>query len=165
MRYPRSTTKSHEYFRLCNQNGGGVPEVIRKTGVDYYCSRIKKSFTILARAEQEHHDALVEMKSSIGSKIYHFTALKEVECVFQPLLAKRDLISELKENPDAYQFVVKEEEKGIRSYEDLAAQVKDESVRKILLMIVAEERKHLSVVENVYSFHRITKNPSHEGVQ
>jgi rubrerythrin len=119
---------------------------------------LKNLFTMLAAAEQEHYDALVEMKERIGPRKDRFKALEEVACVFQPLLAKRDLMAELKEDPDAYLLVVKEEEKGVRFYEELAAQAKDEEARSVLLMIAAEERKHLNIVENIYSFVESPKN-------
>lgn len=59
-------------------------------------------------------------------------------------------MDELKEDPDAYLHVVKEEGEGIRFYEELAAQAKDEGTRETLLLIAAEERKHLSIVEHIY---------------
>ncbi len=113
---------------------------------------LKNLFTMLAAAEQEHHDALVKMKGSTDPQKAQFKALQEAACLFKPLLAKRNLMAELKETPDAYQRVVKEEEKGVRFYEELAAQAKDAGTREILLKIAAEERKHLSIVENIYSF-------------
>ena len=113
---------------------------------------LKNLFTLLAASEQEHHDALVEMKENTDVKKAEFKVLQEAACLFKPLLAKRDLMAELKEDPDAYQHVVKEEEKGIRFYEELAVQAKDEGAREILLMIAKEERKHLNIVENIYSF-------------
>ena len=113
---------------------------------------LKNLFTLLAAAEQEHHDALVEMKGSIDPQKAQFKALQEVACFFQPLLAKRGLMTELKEDPDAYKHAVKEEEEAVRFFEELAAQAKDEGTREILLMIANEERKHLNIVENIYSF-------------
>jgi len=115
-------------------------------------SELKNLFTMLAAAEQEHHDALVEMKGSIDPQKAQFMDLQEAACIFQPLLAKRDLMAELREDPDAYKHVVKEEEKGVKFYEEQAAQAKDEGTREILLMIADEERKHLSIVENIYAF-------------
>jgi len=113
---------------------------------------LKNLFTMLAAAEQEHHDVLVEMKGSIDPEKAHFMALQEAECLFRPLMAKRGLMAELKEDPDAYKHVVKAEEEGVRFYLELAAQAKDEGTREILLMIADEERKHLNIVENIYSF-------------
>ena len=113
---------------------------------------LKNLFTMLAESEQEHHDALVEMKGSIDPRKARFKALQEAACLFKPLMAKRGLMAELKEAPDAYRLVVKEEEEGVRFYEEMAAQAKDEGTREILLMIADEERKHLNIVENIYSF-------------
>jgi rubrerythrin len=119
---------------------------------------LKELFSILAAAEQEHHDALVKMKKSIDPQQTQFTAMKEAACLFQPLLAKRELMAELKEDPDAYRHIVKKEEEGIKFYEELAAQAKEGGSRDIFLMIASEERKHLSIVENIYSFVESPKN-------
>ena len=115
---------------------------------------LKNLFTMLADAEREHHDALVGMKGSMNPKMAGFKALEGAACLFKPLMAKRDL----KEDPDAYRHVVKEEEEEVRFYEELAGQAKDEGSRKILLKIADEERKHLSIVENIYSFVESPKN-------
>src|ERR1043165_7279617 len=93
---------------------------------------LKNLFTILAAAEQEHHDALVKMKESVNPQKTRFDALQEAACIFKPLLAKRDLMAELQEDPDAYKQVVKAEEEGVKFYEELAAQAKDEGTREIL---------------------------------
>jgi rubrerythrin len=119
---------------------------------------LKNLFTLLAEAEEEHHDALVDMKRSVDPRKARFKALQEAACAFQPLLAKRDLMAELKEDLDAYKHVVKQEEESIKYYEELAVQAKDENIREILLMIAVEERKHLNIVENIYSFVESPKN-------
>jgi len=119
---------------------------------------LKNLFAMLAAAEQEHHAALVALKASAATHKARFKGLEEAACLFKPLLAKRDLMAELKEDPDAYKHVVKEEEEGVRFYEELAAKAEDEGAREILLGIAAEERKHLSIVENIYSFVESPKN-------
>jgi rubrerythrin len=113
---------------------------------------LKNLFSMLAAAENEHRDALVVMKEGIDPQKVRFDALNEAACVFSPLLNKRDLIAEMKEDPDAYRHVVKKEEESVRFYEELAAQAQDEGTRDVLLMITREERKHLSIVENIYNF-------------
>ena len=113
---------------------------------------LKNLFSMLATAEQEHHDALVLMKESIDPQKVRFSALEEAACVFKPLLAKRELIAELKDAPDAYKHALQNEEEGVRFYEELAAKAQDEATREILLSIAREERKHLNIVENIYSF-------------
>jgi rubrerythrin len=119
---------------------------------------LKNLFTMLAESEQEHRDALVELKESKEHIIAGFKELQGAACHFKPLLAKSDLKVEQLEKSDAYLEIVKEEEKGVQFYMDLAAQTKDENARKILLMIAKEERKHLSIVKNMYSFVESPKN-------
>ena len=113
---------------------------------------LKNLFSMLAASEQEHHDILVGMKGSTDLKNVRFSALDEAACVFNPLLAKREAIAELKDDPDAYKHALKNEEDGVRFYEELAAKAQDEATRELLLMIAGEERKHLNIVENIYSF-------------
>jgi rubrerythrin len=113
---------------------------------------LKQLFTLLAESEQEHHNALVEMKENVDFEKVQFKEWPSDACLFKPLLAKRDLTVDEMEESDQYQQIVKEEEKAIRFYEELAEQTKDEDISKILLMIADAERKHLSIVKNIYSF-------------
>jgi rubrerythrin len=113
---------------------------------------LKNLFSLLAAAEREHHDVLVRMKESIDPRSAQFKALQEAACVFKSVLTKRELMAELKSDPDAYRHVVKEEGESVKFYEELAAETKDEGTRKVLLLIADEERKHLNIVENIYSF-------------
>lgn len=113
---------------------------------------LKNLFTMLSESEQEHHDALLKLKESTAPMKTEFKDLQGAACHFMPLLAKNDLKDEPVEESDAYMDIVNEEEKGVQFYVDLAAQSKDEYTRKVLLMIAKEERKHLSIVKNIYSF-------------
>jgi rubrerythrin len=112
---------------------------------------MKNLFSLLAESEKEHYDALVKIKTNADYDA-PFTDLPELACLFKPLLSKRDLVAELIKQPDAYLDIVTEEEKGVGFYEDLAAHTKDVKDCKILLKIANEERKHLSIVKNIYSF-------------
>jgi rubrerythrin len=113
---------------------------------------LKNLFAMLAAAEQEHLDTLVRMKASTDPQKARFMALQEASCTFKPLLAKHDLITELKHDPDAYRHAVTREEDDVRFYEELAGKAEDEETRTMLLMIADEERKQLNIVENIYSF-------------
>jgi rubrerythrin len=113
---------------------------------------IRNLLSILAAAEREHRDALAGMKESLAPQKAELSVLNDAACVFRPLLGKRDLMEELKDDPDAYRHIVRREEEDVRFYEDLAAKAQDRESRELLLMIADEERKHLSIVENIYSF-------------
>lgn len=113
---------------------------------------LRNLFTLLAESEQEHHDALVKMKKNCDSQKIQFKDLQDAACLFRPLLSKRDLVADIMEESDEYQLIVKGEEEGVLFYEGLAGQTEDEDTRRILHMIANEERKHLSIVKNIYSF-------------
>jgi rubrerythrin len=119
---------------------------------------LKNLFTMLAESEQEHHNALVGMKEKIDFQKIQFKEWQPDACLFKPLLAKRDLTVDMMEESDQYLQIIEEEQKGISFYDELAAQTKDEETRKILLLIADEERKHLSIVKNIYSFVESPKN-------
>ena len=124
----------------------------QKLAADVADHELKNLFTMLAQAEQEHHDALMQMKESTDIQKPQFSALEQASCLFKPLLAKRELLAKLKGDPDAYQMVISQEEEAVKLYQDMAEQTKDEGDRAMLLKIADEERKHLSIVENIYAF-------------
>jgi len=113
---------------------------------------LRQLFTLLAESEQEHLNALIKMKVNVDCETLRFREWPSDACLFKPLLAKRDLAVDEVEESDHYLQIVKEEERAIRFYEELIAQTQDEEISKILLMIAVEERKHLSIVKNIYSF-------------
>lgn len=124
----------------------------RKLSESATIPEMKNLLSILAAAEQEHRDALVRMKESMDPQKVEFGVLDGASCVFKPLMGKRDLIAALKDDPDAYKQVVRREEEDVKFYEELAAKAQDEGTRGLLLKIADEERKHLSIVENIYAF-------------
>jgi hypothetical protein len=94
----------------------------------------------------------MKLKESKEPIVTGFKDLQGGACHFKPLLAEKDLVLEPPGETDAYLSIVREEEKGIQFYVDLAAESKDEKARNVLLLIAKEERKHLSIVKNIYSF-------------
>jgi rubrerythrin len=130
----------------------------KKLSAEVNIPEIKSLLSILAAAELEHRDALIRMKNNPDSRHAGFTVLKEASCAFQPLLGKRDIMDGLDNDPDAYKQIVRREEEDVRFYEELAANAQNEESRKLLLSIADEERKHLSIVENIYSFVESPKN-------
>jgi rubrerythrin len=124
----------------------------RKLSEEVKIPEIKNLLSLLADAEKEHRDALVDMRDKLDTKKEEFAVLKDAACAFRPLLGKRNIIEGLKNDPDAYKQVVKREEEDVRFYEDLAAKAESEDARRLLRKIADEERRHLSIVENIYAF-------------
>ncbi|UFS70749.1 ferritin family protein [Geomonas sp. RF6] len=117
----------------------------------------KQLFSLLAAAEQQHIDALRGMKETMAANGSELEMLNEPH---EPtrLPDGENMVKEMKRNPDLFLHAVQEEERDISYYEDLAAKVEDAGVRVNLLLIAEEERKHLEVVENVYSYAEAPRN-------
>ncbi len=127
-------------------------EYYEKLATTVTVTELRNLFKMLAAAEEEHHSALVALKGNTELQNVRFIALDEAACVFRPLLDKRGLVAGLQDDPDAYRNVVQQEEEGVRLYEELTAKAEDVKSREVLQKITEEERKHLSIVENIYSF-------------
>lgn len=113
---------------------------------------LKRLFTLLAASEDEHLAALKKLKEGLSLAGSDFTGFSEGVCVFRPLIDMKNLQKELESDPDAYQHVMKEEEESIRLYESMAEETTDPVIRKVISKLADEERRHLKVVENIYSF-------------
>jgi rubrerythrin len=62
-----------------------------KLAADTAVPELKNLFTMLAESEQEHHDALVELKENKEHIMAGFKDLQGAACHFKPLLAKKNL--------------------------------------------------------------------------
>lgn len=118
------------------------------TGIE----EVKRLFTLLAAAEEEHLAALMKVKEGLSPTESDFSGFSAGVCVFRPLLDMTNLQKELENDPDAYQHVVKEEEESIKLYEGMAAEATDPRIRQVIGKLADEERRHLKIVENIYSF-------------
>ncbi|MDO9309186.1 MAG: ferritin family protein [Deltaproteobacteria bacterium] len=113
---------------------------------------LKRLFKLLAASEQEHHAALIKLKEGLAAEKDDFSVFSEGVCVFRPLIDTTNLRKELENDSDAYLHVVKEEEESISLYDKLAEETTDEAVRRVVTRLAEEERRHLKVIENIYSF-------------
>jgi rubrerythrin len=113
---------------------------------------LKRIFTLLASAEEEHIHTLTRMKDHMITKGTDGVALSDSVCVFRPFLDSGNLTKELKNDSDAYSHVVADEEETIEFYEQLATQSKDATMKKLCHRLASQERKHLNKIENIYSF-------------
>jgi rubrerythrin len=119
---------------------------------DVTTPELKELFTILAASEDEHCRAIARLKADKGASAAAFIALDGAACAFRPLLDQRDVVETLKHDSDGFRRIIAEKEETIRQYEELEAQAGDEETRKLLGSLVAEEKRHLNIVENIFEF-------------
>jgi len=116
-------------------------------------SELKRLFSLLAAAEDEHIDKLQEMQKNINSvTVKGLDKLEESVCVYSPHIDPRRLAEALRHDPDAYRHVVEEEEETIEFFDQLGDQAESEQLKRICRQQAAKEREHLTMLENIYSF-------------
>lgn len=115
-------------------------------------SELKRLFSLLASAEDEHIEKLLTMKGKLSESDCAVNELTESVCAFSPHINTKDLGEILSNDVDAYRHVVQEEGETIEFYDHLAAESSDEQLKKIYRALAGKEREHLTMVENIYSF-------------
>jgi rubrerythrin len=130
----------------------------QRLGSESDVPEMKHLFAMLAASEEELRDNLVRLKGSLAPEQAQLDILNSSACSFRPLLTERELLEEAKDDPDLYKFSMREEEQEIRFYEELAAKTSDPATRSCLLMLAAEERRHLNIVEHIYDFAEAPKS-------
>jgi len=114
---------------------------------------LKRLFTLLASAEEEHIEKLTDLKDNMN-KVggLSFSALDESVCVFSPHIDPRHLAETLRNDPDAYMHVVHEEEETIEFFDQLKNQAENEQMKRVCQVLADKEREHLNMLENIYFF-------------
>jgi len=114
---------------------------------------LKRLFTLLAAAEDEHIDKLADLKDNMNKlDAQDLNRLEESVCVYSPHIDPRHLAEALSHDPDAYRHVVQEEEETIEFFDQLSDQAGSEQLKRICRMQAAKEREHLTMLENIYFF-------------
>jgi len=115
-------------------------------------SELKRIFSLLALAEDEHIEKLMEIKAETMISPTTEYRLTDSVCAYRTRLNPNNIGAALSNDPDAYLHVMKDEEKSIKFFDRLAANSESETMRRVCLAIAEKEREHLQVVENIYSF-------------
>jgi rubrerythrin len=114
---------------------------------------LKRLFSLLAAAEDEHVDKLVTVQRSMKKlNMKDFNRLEESVCVYSPHIDPRHLAEALRNDPDAYRHVVQEEEETIEFFDQLSDQAESDELKRICRLQASKEREHLAMLENIYFF-------------
>lgn len=110
-------------------------------------------FSRLAADEQKHYDIFLALKGQTqATAMEDTTVLEQAKNVFEQLLAQKETLGPVKGDLEGYRFAMKIEADSFRLYEDAAQKERSEDVKNLLLRIAGEERKHFTIVQNIYDF-------------
>jgi rubrerythrin len=118
---------------------------------------LKHLFSLLAASKEQYRDNLLKMKKAAPEKL-QMEGLDGAACRFRPPLTQRELLEEAENDPDLYKFTVREEEQEIALFEELSHMAQDKETAKSLRMLARSERRHLTMLENIYAFVEAPKN-------
>lgn len=113
---------------------------------------LQRIFSMLAAAEDEHIEKLRAINDEFKLATAADNRISEGACVYNPLIDVRNPGKSLRNDPDAYNHVLKDEEATIAFFTRLAAETENETIRKACLAAAEKEREYLQTVENIYSF-------------
>ncbi len=111
---------------------------------------LKKIFAILAAEELTHYNVIKAVKAGVTTELADSDILENVKNIFQDLQVDQSLLDELRTKLDGYHHAMKIEAESIRFYEDIARKERNPTVIQLLEQIVAEEKKHYTIVGNIH---------------
>lgn len=113
---------------------------------------MKRVFSLLASAEEEHLHMLRKMKDRVLTKMFDEFAVDESVCTYSPNIDSHNISASLRNDPDAYLHVTREERETIEFFEQLARDARNESMKRLCMKLAQQERRHLTKIENIYAF-------------
>lgn len=133
---------------------------MEKDGEVYYRENIEKCnhsglkhiFKMLADDEVKHYELLKKMKDNIDSEYWVTDILKNAKNIFIELQNQNISLSEVESEKTLYQKAMEIEKKSEDFYRDKAKEVKEEKLKKLLLDIAEEEKRHYFLLDNMLEF-------------
>lgn len=113
---------------------------------------LKRIFSLLASAEDEHRKAIESIKNNTSPGNADSTILENAKNVFQGLLERKNILELLKRDHNGCLRAIKLAMAGTKLYDKMAAKETNPTTAKILAILAKEERRHLEIMENIYDF-------------
>jgi len=114
---------------------------------------IVKIFTLLAEDEQKHYDAIRSLiEGSDPGSLSGSIALKTARELLTTFTGDTDTAATLKNDLDGYRHALKIEAESVKFYEKLAEDEKNVRIKQVIVVILDEEKKHYTIVANLYDF-------------
>jgi rubrerythrin len=118
-------------------------------------SEQKELFELLADNQKRHLGSLEKLKVNQHGIETDSTLVDRAGMVvngFQRTLLSSDLSKEFKQDADAFDHIVRAEEKVIELLDGMAKAEPEGNTRDLLVLLAEEEKQHLSRMESIYEF-------------
>jgi rubrerythrin len=117
-------------------------------------AELARLFSLLARSEQVHYDALLTLSIEKLMAQSEDRLLEQARHLFQQLLENRESqgTGSSEADPELFREAIRIEEEAVSYYLQAADREAAPPVRRLLLALAAEEKLHLNIIENVCEF-------------
>lgn len=113
---------------------------------------LKAVFDDLARDEQKHHNVIKSLAAGHLSAMTDSDVLEKAKNIFNSLPTDKDVTGGLRNALDGYRHARKIEADSVSFYEGLAEKEKKTEVRQLIQKIIAEEKKHYNIMDNLCEY-------------
>ena len=133
---------------------------VEKDGEAYYRElaekaeddRIKEIFHMLAEAEVQHYQALLQLSNNQPIQATDNSTLSRIKNVFQQMHDDAGNENVNQDQIDAYKKARDVEKKSREFYLEKAEELTDPTQKELCLKIAAEEQKHYLIMDNIIEF-------------
>jgi len=111
---------------------------------------VKKIFNYLAKEEKKHEEIVKKLADGEISD-YESDILPKSKKVFQKIaenISKNENIYE-KDNIGVYRKAIKMEQESHEFYKEKAAEMDDEAIKKVLMILSKEEKRHEIILDHI----------------
>ena len=138
---------------------------IEKEGEKYYrelaeqtnSQGLRKIFTLLADDEVIHRKIFEKLKKKTEIELNDSGLLVEASVLFKGMSEQEKNLQESDQQEAAYQTALKHEQKSIEIYQGLLEQTSSDLEIEVIEKVIAEEKKHAFLIENMIDFIRQPK--------
>lgn len=113
---------------------------------------LKNIFSMLAQDESKHYEVIKALQKGIKPEMADSTVISKAKNLFQNIVAMPESVQVMKKDLDGYRFALKIEADSIKLYEEMAQNESDVDTKSLIQKIIAEEKNHYNIIENIYEF-------------
>jgi rubrerythrin len=115
-------------------------------------SGFKRILELLIHEERKHYAFLEELENNCPAAKLETLALDRAENIFQEMRKNKEGFDFSEDQVEAYRKALEIERKSEKFYRDLAEKQKNPEIKKQLLMVAEEEKKHVIMVDGLVEY-------------
>ena len=112
-------------------------------------NELRTIFLILADAEQQHADLLLQRQREEEVTLKEDSKAQEIRSIFHGLADFKPDVPRALKQLDVYRYAVEQEEKSIELYQGMLEQAEDAKDKELFTFLMKQEKEHLHLFEDL----------------